>query len=109
MYALATCSASVLRGTGTDDWGDVTDNATVAASGIPARIVVRNKTVFDPSTQTPRVVQVVVGAVGSEVDVVDTDQIRDDTRGVLYAVESVTQPNGPGITPDLALQLRRVK
>jgi hypothetical protein len=109
MYALATCTASVLRGTTNDTYGDPEDNGTVAASGIPTRIVVKSLNVTDPATQTARVVQRVLGVVGSSTDITDTDQLRDDTNGITYAVESVTQPNGPGRTPDLELELRRVK
>jgi hypothetical protein len=109
VYALATCLASVLRGTSTNTYGDVTDNATVAASGIPARIVVESKTVTDSASQTSRVVQRVLGVVGSAVDITDTDRLRDDTHSVVYAVEAVTQRGGPGLTSDLELELRRVK
>jgi hypothetical protein len=109
MYGLANCLVSVLRGTTTDQWGDAVDNGAVAASGIPAFIIVRSRQVFDPSTQTPRTVQTIRGAVGSAVDIRDTDQILDETHDVIYAVESVTQPLAAGITPDTELELRRVK
>lgn len=109
MYGLANCLISVLRGTSTDTWGDQVDNGAIAASGIPARILVRSRTVFDESTQEPRVVQIVSGAVASTADVRDGDQIRDDTHSVTYTVQSVTQPNGVGLVPDLELDLQRVK
>lgn len=108
MYGLANCLISVLRGTSTSEFGDSLDNGTVAASGIPAAIVVRSRTIFDPSTQSARIVQQLIGTVGSAVDITDTDQIRDDTHGVTYSVEAVTQPLGIGLTPDLELELRRV-
>lgn len=109
MYGLANCTISVLRGTTTDAWGDIVDSSAVHASAIPAFIVVKSRTVYDPSTQTPRAVQSIVGAVGSDVDIRDTDQILDESHSVTYAVESVTQPLGAGITPDQTLELRRVK
>lgn len=109
MYALATCLASVLRGTDTNTWGDVTDNATVAASGVTAAITVRSRTVTDAATQTSRVIETVTGAVGSGVDIRDTDRLRDDTHGITYAIEAVTQPGGTGFTADLQLELRRVR
>lgn len=109
MYALATCTTSILRGTSTDAYGDVIDNATVAASGIPASIIVSSRTVQDSATQTSRVVETIHCEMISNLDVRDTDQIRDDTHGITYAVQAVTQPNGPGITPDLQIELRRVK
>lgn len=109
MYGLANCTISVLRGTATDAWGDSVDSGAVVNSAIPAFIVVRSRTVYDPSTQTPRVVQNIVGAVGSNIDIRDTDQILDETHSITYSVESVTQPLGAGITPDQTLELRRVK
>jgi hypothetical protein len=109
MYAIATCLASILRGTGTDQWGDTTDSGTIVYTGIPARIVVKSSSVYDSATQSARVIQQVIGIVGSAIDVTDSDQIRDDTHSATYTVESVTQPLGPGRTPDLELELRRVK
>jgi hypothetical protein len=109
VYALATCLASVLRGTGTNTWGDTVDNATVAASGIPAAITVRSRTAQDSATQTSRVIETVTGAVGSNVDIRDTDRLRDDTHGITYSIEAVTQPGGAGLTADLQLELRRVR
>lgn len=109
MYGLANCSISILRGTSTNQWGDTVDSGVIVNQHIPAFIVVRSRQVFDPSTQTPRTVQTIVGAVASTVDVRDTDQILDETHSVTYAVESVTQPLAAGITPDQELELRRVK
>lgn len=108
MYALATCLASILRGTGTDPWGDVGDTGTVVNTDVLTRIAVKTVTTYDSSSQSARTVQQVVGVVGSEIDIVDTDQLRDDTHGITYIIESVTQPGGPGRTPDLELVLRRV-
>lgn len=109
MYGLANCTISILRGTTTDQWGDTVDSGAVVDQTIPAFIVVRSRQVFDPSTQTPRTVQTIVGAIGSAVDIRDTDQVLDETHSVTYAVESVTQPLAAGITPDQTLELRRVK
>lgn len=112
MYGLANCLVSVLRGTTTNAFGDTVDVGdpinSVVATDIPAFIAVKSKTVTDPGTQTPRMVQTIRAAVGSEVDIRDTDQLFDDTHGVTYAVEAVTQPLAAGITPDLELELRRV-
>jgi hypothetical protein len=108
MYVVATCTASVLRGTTNDAYGDPEDNATVAASGITASIRETSRTVFDPNTQTPRVVRLIEGVMPAGTDVVDTDQVRDDTYGITYMVEAVTQERQPGFTPDLKLQLKRI-
>lgn len=108
MYVVATCTASVLRGTTNDAYGDPEDNATVAASGIIASIRETSRVVFDPNTQSPRVVRFTEGVMPAGTDVTDTDQVRDDTYGVTYFVEAVTQERQPGFTPDLKLQLKRI-
>lgn len=108
MYVVATCTASILRGTTTDAYGDPEDNGTVVAAGIIASIRETSRTVFDPNTQQPRIVRSTEGVMPAGTDVVDTDQVRDDTYGVSYFVEAVTQDREPGFTPDLKLQLKRV-
>jgi hypothetical protein len=112
MYALASNIVSILRGTTTNDYGDVVDdpdNAEVVASGVTAQIVVTNVRAYDPSSQQIRVIQTITGAVQSDVDVVESDQIQDDHTGQIYQVESVTQPGGPGYVGDQELVLRRVR
>lgn len=108
MYDLATCRASILRGTTTDTFGDPADNATVVASGIATSIRESTRTVFDQATQTPRVVRRIVGTMPSNVDVRDTDRVRDDTNNVTYIVDEVTRSREPGFAPDLILQLKRI-
>ena len=108
MYVVATCTASVLRGTTNDAYGDPEDDSTVAATGIIASIRETSRVVFDPNMQSPRVVRLIEGVMPAGTDVVDTDQVRDDTYGVTYFVEAVTQNREPGFTPDLQLQLRRI-
>lgn len=108
MYAIANCLVDVLRGTSQNDWGDAVDNGTVAATGVPASIIVANTRVWDATTQTPRAVQRITGVMGSERDVRVNDQLRDTTHGITYAVDSVTQENAIGRTPDLSLLLSRL-
>lgn len=108
MYELATCTASILRGTTTDTFGDTVDNATVITTGIPASIREGGRTVYDAATQTPRVVRTIQARMPANTDVRDTDQVRDDTHGVTYVVTEVTAPREPGFTPDLELQLKRI-
>lgn len=109
MYALATCLASVLRGTTTDDYLDTVDAVTVATAGLPAAIRERTSRVSGGATGQPRVVRTVAGQVRSGTDVRIGDRLRDDTHGgVIYTVENVTDPGGPGNTADLELELKRV-
>jgi len=109
MYALATCLASVLRGTSTDVYLDVVDADIVAATGLSAAIRERTSRVSGGATGAPRVVRVVSGQVQSDTDVRVGDRLRDDTHGgVIYTVENVTDPGGAGNTADLELELKRV-
>lgn len=108
MYALASCTASILRGTTVDQYGDVEDTGTVAATGIPMSIQDTTQRVWDPSTQTPRVVRVIQAYCQSDVDLRTGDQVRDDTNGITYMVTNVTQPYGPAWTSDLDVDLKRV-
>lgn len=108
MYTLATSLCSVLRGTTTNAYGDVVDTATVVQSGIPASVIETDMAVFDPASQTPRTVRTVTAVLPSGTDVLTTDRLRDDTYGVTYAIEDVTQNRAVGRTPDLVLSLRRI-
>jgi hypothetical protein len=108
MYALATCTASVLRGTSTNQYGDLQDNGTVVATGLLASIQEADRTVWDPATQTPRIVRKIWAAMQSDAPIQSGDQLRDDTHGITYMVNSVTQPGGPGWTSDLEIDLRRI-
>lgn len=108
MYALATCTASILRGTTTDEYGDAVDASTVAHSGVNAQILDNVMRVYDPSTQTPRIVRSYICHMQSGTDVRIGDRLRDDTHDVVYIIENVTQANQAGLTVDLILDLRRI-
>lgn len=108
MYALATCTASVLRGTGVNVYGDEIDGGAAVYTGVLAAIREVSSVVSDPSTQTPRTVRSLICHVPSDLDVREGDRLRDDTNSVLYAIENVTHPQGPGVTRDTVLDLQRV-
>ncbi|QKV74540.1 hypothetical protein [Amycolatopsis sp. Hca4] len=109
MWARATCRASIYRGTTPSDFGDpVPDNTTPAATGVLAAIEERDSRVWDPATQTARVVRVGKAAMPSTTDVLTGDRVRDDTHGVLYLVQNVTRPRAAGRVPDVQLDLKRI-
>lgn len=110
MYALASNLVSILRGTTTNQWGDQIDdpNAAEIAVGIPACIEVTNTNAFDPATQQIRTIRTISGSIQSDIDVRETDRLRDDTTGVVWIVEQVTQRGGPGFVGDLDLVLKQV-
>jgi hypothetical protein len=108
MYALATCTASILRGTATDDdYLDVVDTTTVVATGLLCAIRETASRVHDKTSEAPRVVRVLHAQLQSDVDARVEDRLRDDTHGVIYVIDNVTTLGGPGYAPDLELELRR--
>jgi hypothetical protein len=110
VYTPATCTASILRPTGTlNARGDAAGTYTVIATGQPASITEDSKRTWDAATQTPRTVRVLSALVGSTTDIRKGDRLRDDTHGgLLYVVKDVTQERSFAYTPDIELDLGRV-
>lgn len=112
MYALASNIVSVVRGTTTNTWGDVVDNPpgsrVVVATGVRAQIVVDSVRSYDPTSQTIRSIQQINGAVASNTNLLESDQLVDEQNGTTWIVEQVYQRGGPGFVGDLELVLRRV-
>lgn len=109
MYALATGTVSILRGTAVDPvYGDTTATMSVVATGIPASIIEdRNVKTTTPGNPTPRTTRSYTGIVGSTVDVTDADRLKDERTGQIYVVVSVSQQAVAGLTSDTTLVLRR--
>ena len=108
MYALATTTVSILRGTGYNDAGDLVDTQDVYKTGIVAALIEKNSTTWDAATQQRRTVRRINLTLPSTTDVLGSDQILDEETGYLYSITSLTQPNAVGIVPDLDLVLQRV-
>lgn len=111
MYQPATCTATILRRDpdAKTPLGDPAGVYAQVATGLPASIVEASRRTWDKATQTPRVVRVLTGLLGSGSDVQVGDRLRDDSNGgLLYVVKTVTQPRSYGYTPDLELDLGRV-
>lgn len=108
MYAVATCTISILRGTATDlVYGDSYDTMQVVAAGVPASIIERQQKIVTPGNPQPRIVRSIDGIVGSGVDITDADRIRDEKTGQVYVVTAVINSALPGMSSDTQLELRR--
>lgn len=108
MYQIATTTASVLRGTSTNAYGDVMDTGAAYLTGLPAYLTESLVRVFDPASQTPRLVRTATAMLPFGTDVTENDQIHDEKTGVTYAIEAVVLANIPGRNFDVQLELRRV-
>jgi hypothetical protein len=107
MYAIPTTTVSVLRGTTTDDLGDVIDNLTVAASGIVFSLIEQRKTVFVPSANRLQQVMIAIGRGPADMDVTAADRIKDERSGLIYVIDNVSRVQSPVTMNDVRLDLRR--
>lgn len=108
MYALATTTVTILRGTDIDDVGDEIDTFDVHKTGVLAALIEKNKTTWDGATQQRRTVRVINLTLPSDTDVLGSDRIRDEETGYVYSIQNLTQPGAVGLVPDLDLELLRV-
>ena len=109
MYAKATTTISILRGSQTADrYGDVEPSDAVQYSGIPASIMDQRVMVQTPDSPTPKIMTVTKGRVGSNADVRYGDTIKDEITGTLYQITNVGKNRNPARTPDTILDLSRV-
>jgi hypothetical protein len=106
----ANAIVSILRGVTYDDYGNLTDAGTEVFSSIPAILVETSHSTFDPAAQKPRTIRMRLPAW---TEALNSDQIRNQVTGDLFAVTDVTRP--PTLTampvgglPDLVLTLKRV-
>ncbi len=108
MNAVATTTVAILRGSSTDDYGDVVESTTAIATGVPASIIEQRRLVATESEPQPRAVVFYTGRVGALVDVTDGDRIRDERTGEVYLVDTVSRTSSPVMVNDRRLDLRRV-
>lgn len=108
MYAIATCSISILRGEANDlVYGDSYATSQVIATGVAASIIERTQKIVTPGNAAPRIVRSIDGIVGSQTDITDADRIRDEKTGQVYVVVAVIDSALPGMSSDTQLELRR--
>lgn len=111
MYTPATCVCSLYRGETEDSFGDPVPNngaSGLVASGVLANVEEKTSRVWDPGTNTPRVVRFHVGRVPSNVDVRIKDRLYCTVHDEWYRATNVTKPRSFGRVPDTVLELERV-
>lgn len=105
----ANTTCSILRGTTTNDFGDVIDANTVFFEGIPAILIETGRKIDDPSSPTPRTIRAVDCHLPESVHVLNTDRILDERTRDIYIILSVTRPPDIfGPPAGLLLALKRV-
>lgn len=109
MIGRATTTVSVYRGTTSDGFGDeVDDNNTPAATGVIASLIEQSRQVFVAAENRFTRIRMVTGRVTGDVDVIETDRLKDERTGKFYLVEAVSQPQLPTAIADKRLDLRLI-
>lgn len=93
----------------TDEFGDPLDNETVASSGNPFSIIMQSKRQFLPSENRTTTVETILGRCRANVDVKNTDRLKDQRTGFIYMIESVVHPQDPIGAAAQSFILRRVQ
>lgn len=109
MYAQATTTVTVRRGTTVDGFGDEVDTGAVAATGIPMSILQQRRAVSVPSDGRVQQVAWFTGRANAGTDLQVGDQLQDERAPtVFYRVDDVYPGGSPATTPDLTCSLRLV-
>ncbi|MFE8961746.1 hypothetical protein [Streptomyces iakyrus] len=104
---LATTTASILGGSGTDEFGDEVDGTEVLASDIAVELVESTRTAMEPATGTPRIIRTHICRLPPDTAVDETKRIKDEQTGEIYIVVSVTRNASPVLTQPLRADLKR--
>lgn len=93
----------------TDEFGDPLDNETVASTGNQFSIIMQSKRQFLPSENRTTTVETILGRAKADVDVKNTDRLRDERTGFIYMIESVVHPQDPIGAAAQSFLLKRVQ
>lgn len=108
MFRPTTLVTIMTTGTTEDQFGDVVENTTPIACGVPAAIMTRRERVFNPVTQEPRIIHYYTGRLLWGTQVTIDNRILDETTGQLYVPENISQLESPVKRQPLRMDLRRV-
>ena len=86
MYALATTTVSILRGTTRNYAGDEVDGFDVHQSGIIAALIEKPATTWDDATQQRRTVRRISCTLPSDTQILGFDRILDERTGHVYSI-----------------------
>lgn len=93
----------------TDEFGDPLDNETVASTGNPFSLIMQSKRQFLPSENRTTIVQTILARCRANVDVKETDRLKDERTGFLYMIESLVQPQDPIGAAAKSFLLKRIQ
>jgi hypothetical protein len=105
----ANTSATIYRGTTSNQYGDVVDSNVPFISGLPVTLIETGKSVQDPSTPTPRTIRQIYANVPEWAGITNSDRLMDERTGDVFIIISVTKPPTIiGAPVDTVCQLKRI-
>lgn len=108
MHARATTTISILRGTGTDEWGNEVDNDTVVATGVRASIAETKIYAQGEVTLQPRNLRYARMRVTWGTDIQTNDRIRDERLNQTWTILNISPYQNPTVKQDLRVDLQFV-
>jgi len=105
MYARATTTITILRGTDTDEWGDTVDNDTVVASGVRASIAEQKIYAQGEVTTQPRNLRYARLRVTKGTDIQVNDRIKDERLNQTWTITNISPYQNPVVGQDLRVDL----
>jgi len=108
MFRPTTLVTIMTTGTTEDQFGDVVENSTTIASGVPAAIMERRERVFLPNTTEPRIIHYYTGRLLYGQAVTKNNRIKDENTNEIYVIENVSSLASPVKRQPLRLDLRKV-
>ena len=106
MIARANTRVSILRGTATNEHGDVVDTITAVRTDIPASLIEANRRTYLPAEGASRVARTHICRLTAGTDVRKGDRIKDQTTNRIYQILDLNEnPGSPAHMPDIVIQL----
>ena len=102
-------TATFLRGTASNQFGDTIDAPVPLATGVPVFLCETGKTIQDPASPTPRTIRQIICHAPAYLGLVNTDRTVDETTTNMYIIIGVTRPSTmTGAPVDVVLDLKRI-
>ena len=103
----ANVRVNILRGSGTDDYGDPRDLDVIVESGISASIVNVSVNTSREDEDVPQDTTVAFARLYSSADIQAHDRIQEIDSGYVWIIDSVQRGSAVVNTPPVKLVLRR--
>lgn len=93
----------------TDEFGDPLDNESVASTGNPFSITQQSQRQWLPAENRTTIINNIAARCRGNVDVKNTDRLRDERTGQLYMIESIVHPQDPIGAAAISFTLKQVQ